>query len=233
VPELAEMARRHGIPFITIADLIEYRLAQDTLVREVESAVLPTAYGTFALHLFEDVIHFHDHPALTMGEIDDGEPVLVRVHSECMTGDVFGSLRCDCGEQVRGALARIGREGRGVFLYMRQEGRGIGLRNKVRAYHLQDGGLDTVEANARLGFEPDLRNYGLGAQILRGLGVRKIRLLTNNPRKIVGLQAYGLEVVERMPIEVEPNETNRRYLRTKRDKLGHLLSAGDADAERP
>jgi 3,4-dihydroxy 2-butanone 4-phosphate synthase/GTP cyclohydrolase II len=233
VPELAVMARRHRIPFVTIADLIEYRLAEDTLVREVESAVLPTEYGTFGLHLFEDMIHFHDHPALTMGNVDDGEPVLVRVHSECMTGDVFGSLRCDCGEQMRGALARIGREGRGVFLYMRQEGRGIGLRNKVRAYHLQDDGLDTVEANARLGFPPDLRNYGLGAQILRGLGVKKIRLLTNNPRKIVGLQAYGLEVVERLPIEVEPTDANRGYLRTKRDKLGHLLSAGDAEGERP
>jgi 3,4-dihydroxy 2-butanone 4-phosphate synthase/GTP cyclohydrolase II len=230
VPELTEIAARHGIPLITIADLIEYRLGQDTLVREIESTVLPTGLGSFSLHLFEDLVYGHAHPALTLGCVDDGDPVLVRVHSECLTGDVFGSLRCDCGEQLRGALARIGREGRGVFLYMRQEGRGIGLKNKVRAYHLQDEGLDTVEANERLGFPPDLRNYGLGAQILRQLGVRKIRLLTNNPKKIVGLQAYGLEVVERLPIEVEPNEANRRYLQTKREKLGHLL-ASDGEAE--
>jgi 3,4-dihydroxy 2-butanone 4-phosphate synthase/GTP cyclohydrolase II len=234
VPELAAMAARHGIPLVTIADLIEYSLGRDTLVREIGTAVLPTVRGVFDLHLFEDLVHGQAHPALTLGEVAGGEPVLVRVHSECLTGDVFQSLRCDCGEQLRGALARIEKEGRGVFLYMRQEGRGIGLPNKVRAYHLQDEGLDTVEANARLGFPPDLRNYGLGAQILRRLGLKKIRLLTNNPRKIVGLEAYGLEVVERLPIEVEPNDANRRYLRTKRDKLGHLLGSVDGpETKRP
>jgi 3,4-dihydroxy 2-butanone 4-phosphate synthase/GTP cyclohydrolase II len=232
VPELAEMARRHRLPLITIANLIQYRLGRDSLVEEVESTVLPTDDGTFQLHLFEDQVNFQTHPALVLGNVDGDEPVLVRVHSECLTGDVFGSLRCDCGEQLRAARARIGREGRGILLYMRQEGRGIGLKEKVRAYHLQDKGLDTVEANEELGFPPDLRNYGFGAQILRRLGVRKIRLLTNNPRKIVGLQAYGLEVVERLPIEVVPNDLNRRYLETKKSKLGHLLdSAGEAGAK--
>jgi len=232
VPDLAEMARRHRLPLVTIADLIEYRLGLDSLVEEVESTILPTANGSFQLHLFEDQVNFQTHPALVLGDVDGDEPVLVRVHSECLTGDVFGSLRCDCGEQMRAALARIGREGRGVFLYMRQEGRGIGLKEKVRAYHLQDKGFDTVEANEKLGFPPDLRNYGFGAQILRRLGVRKIRLLTNNPRKIVGLQAYGLEVVERLPIEIEPNDLNRRYLQAKKTKLGHLLdSAGEAGAK--
>ena len=223
VPELFEMAERFELPFITIADLIEHRLRSDTLVEEVGNAILPTQSGTFDMRLFEDQVDFREHIALTLGDVSGPEPVLVRVHSECLTGDVFGSLRCDCGDQMRGAIARIGEEGRGIFVYMRQEGRGIGLKNKVKAYHLQDKGLDTVEANVKLGFPPDLRNYGFGAQILRRLGVRKIRLLTNNPRKIVGLQAYGLEVVERLPIEVEPNEKNRRYLRTKKEKLGHLL----------
>ncbi len=231
VPELFEMADRFDLPFITIADLIEHRLRSDTLVEEVGQATLPTPSGTFDMRLFEDQVDFRDHIALTIGDVSGPEPVLVRVHSECLTGDVFGSLRCDCGDQMRGALERIGKEGRGIFVYMRQEGRGIGLKNKVKAYHLQDEGLDTVEANMRLGFPPDLRNYGFGAQILRRLGVRKIRLLTNNPRKIVGLQAYGLEVVERLPIEVEPNEKNRRYLRTKKEKLGHLLGRCGEETE--
>jgi 3,4-dihydroxy 2-butanone 4-phosphate synthase/GTP cyclohydrolase II len=232
VPELIRMAGEHDLPITTIADLIEYRLRTDTLVEEVVSTALPTTHGVFRLRLFDDRVQFHSHLALTLGEVDDGEPVLVRVHSECLTGDVFGSLRCDCGSQLQGALAAIGREGRGVFVYMRQEGRGIGLKNKMKAYHLQDGGLDTVEANLRLGFPPDLRNYGIGAQILRQLGVKKIRLLTNNPKKIVGLEAYGMEVVDRLPIEIEPNENNRDYLFAKKTKMGHILRWAGEEGER-
>ncbi|MBN1826779.1 MAG: bifunctional 3,4-dihydroxy-2-butanone-4-phosphate synthase/GTP cyclohydrolase II [Candidatus Eisenbacteria bacterium] len=227
LPELRVFAARHGFPLVSIADLIQYRLNRDTLVERVATATLPTEHGSFRLHMFEDQLQRSPHLALTLGDVGGGGPALVRVHSECLTGDVFGSLRCDCGDQLRGALARIGAEGRGVLLYMRQEGRGIGLKNKLRAYHLQDCGLDTVEANLRLGFEADLRDYGIGAQILRALGVHEIRLLTNNPKKIVGLEAYGLRVVERLPIEVEANDMNRRYLLTKKNKLGHLLHTTD------
>lgn len=223
LPELIEMAANHKIPILTIADLIEFRRHRETLITEVAGATLPTRFGTFAIRLFEDRIEGAQHVALTMGDLETDEPALVRVHSQCLTGDVFGSLRCDCGTQTERALKKIGEEGRGVFLYMRQEGRGIGLANKLKAYHLQENGFDTVEANEKLGFQPDLRNYGIGAQILQTLGVRKIRLLTNNPRKIVGLQAFDLEVVERVPHEIEPNEINARYLKTKKQKLGHLL----------
>lgn len=223
VPELTEIAKKYKLPFITIGDLIEYRLRTDTLVEKTVSAMLPTEHGVFDLHIFEDQLQMLPHLALTIGDVADGSPVLVRVHSECLTGDVLGSLRCDCGDQLHGSIARIGEEGRGVVLYMRQEGRGIGLKNKILAYNLQDQGMDTVEANLRLGFKPDLRNYGIGAQILKAIGVQKIRLLTNNPKKIVGLEAYGMEVVERLPIEIEVNELNRKYLETKREKMGHLL----------
>jgi|YelNatPaOPRAMG01_1025707.scaffolds.fasta_scaffold00008_113 3,4-dihydroxy 2-butanone 4-phosphate synthase/GTP cyclohydrolase II len=223
VPKLMELARQFGMKIITVRDLIEYRRRTEKLVRRVVTTNLPTAYGHFVLHLYESAVDEHHHIALVKGDVTTPEPVLTRVHSQCLTGDVFGSLRCDCGEQLHKAMRMIEKEGRGVLLYMRQEGRGIGLVNKLLAYRLQDKGKDTVEANEELGFAADLRDYGIGAQILYDLGVRKIRLMTNNPRKIVGLQGYGLEVVERVPIEVPPNEINLRYLETKRDKLGHLI----------
>jgi 3,4-dihydroxy 2-butanone 4-phosphate synthase/GTP cyclohydrolase II len=223
VPELAQLARDFGIVMITIKDLIEYRRAHERLVERLVETRLPTRYGEFSLILYEEAIeHFH-HVALVKGDVKVDAPVLVRVHSQCLTGDVFGSLRCDCGDQMERALAVIEREGRGVFLYMRQEGRGIGLANKLRAYKLQDQGLDTVEANHKLGFESDLRDYGIGAQILADLGLRSIRLLTNNPKKVVGLEAHGLRIVERVPLVVSANPRNRSYLATKKKKLGHLL----------
>lgn len=223
LPELERFAAAHGIGIVTVADLIAYRHRHEALIRRGVTTRLPTPYGEFAVTAYENPLSSLPDLALTVGAVADGAPVLVRVHSECLTGDVFGSARCDCGEQLHLALARIAAEGRGVLLYVRQEGRGIGLHNKLRAYQLQDQGLDTVEANERLGFPADLRTYGVGAQILADLGVRRVRLLTNNPRKVVGLAGHGLEIVERVPLIVPPGPDNRRYLATKRAKLGHLL----------
>lgn len=224
MPELKVFAREHGIKICTIADLVAYRLKNERLVRVVADAHLPSRYGgDWRAIAFENDVDKQDHLALVKGDISTGEPLLVRVHSECLTGDVLGSQRCDCGEQLHRAMAMIEREGRGVVLYMRQEGRGIGLVNKLKAYELQDKGRDTVEANLELGFKADLRDYGIGAQILISLGIRKLRLLTNNPKKLIGLQGYGIDVVERVAIEAVATQTNKRYLKTKRDKLGHLL----------
>jgi 3,4-dihydroxy 2-butanone 4-phosphate synthase/GTP cyclohydrolase II len=224
VPDLVKFARRHKLPIITIKDLISYRMRTEGLVRRVARASLPMQHGTFTVAAYESVIDGETHIALVCGEIGDGERVMVRVHSKCLTGDVFHSLRCDCGPQLDGALEQIAREGRGVLLYLNQEGRGIGLANKIRAYELQDQGYDTVEANERLGFKADQRDYGIGAQILRDLGVRTMRLLTNNPRKFVGLEGYGLAVAETLPLEIAAQEHTQRYLKTKKDKLGHTLS---------
>lgn len=223
LPHLGRVAKDHHLSVVTIQDLIEYRRRTEKLITHVAKASLPTQYGMFDLHLFKNDIDGQMHVALVKGNVKGDDPVLVRVHSECLTGDVFGSLRCDCGPQLEKAMILIERTGKGVLLYMKQEGRGIGLEAKIKAYALQELGRDTVEANAELGFPADLRDYGIGAQILVTLGVRKMRLLTNNPRKIVGLGAYGLQVVERVPIEVPPNASNVRYLSTKRDKLGHML----------
>jgi 3,4-dihydroxy 2-butanone 4-phosphate synthase/GTP cyclohydrolase II len=223
MPELKRFAQRHRLKMITIAGLIEYRRKTERLVNRVVSAKLPTDYGTFALHLYEDVLNKEHHLAIVRGDVAGKKDVLVRVHSSCFTGDTLGSLRCDCGPQLHRALERISQEGRGVLLYMHQEGRGIGLENKLKAYALQERGMDTVEANEALGFKPDLRHYGIGAQILVDLGLSSIRLMTNNPRKIVGIEGYGLKVARRVPLEIPANKTNRNYLRTKKDKLGHLL----------
>ncbi len=225
VPALAKVARRHKLLMITIADLISYRMQTEGLVEKVAEADLPTAVGRFRIHAYQGLIDQETHVALVCGKMGDGKDVLVRVHSKCLTGDVFHSARCDCGDQLDTALQRIAAAGRGVLLYLNQEGRGIGLANKLRAYELQDQGLDTVEANERLGFKPDQRDYGIGAQILRHLGVRTMRLLTNNPRKFVGLQGYGLAVVETVPLEIPPSATTRKYLRVKKEKLGHHLKS--------
>ncbi len=228
LPALIEMASEHGLPIVSIRDLIAYRRAREVLVKEAAAAQLPSQHGTFSIKLYEDLVDGGHHVALTLGDFSkqqggDSAPVLVRVHSQCLTGDVFGSLRCDCGDQKEEALRMIGEEGRGVFLYMRQEGRGIGLENKLRAYHLQESGLDTVEANVQLGFDPDMRDYSAGAHILRHLGLDRVRLLTNNPEKVKGLEEYGITVAERVPLVIRPNKENEHYLRTKQSKLGHLL----------
>jgi 3,4-dihydroxy 2-butanone 4-phosphate synthase / GTP cyclohydrolase II len=224
MPQLQEVSRRFEILILTIAALIRYRMNHETLVRKLEETDLPTSRGHFRLYVYEDVIRGEHHVALVKGDVAGGEPTLVRAHSQCLTGDTFGSARCDCGEQLRLSMEMIEKEGRGVVLYiMNHEGRGIGLANKIRAYAMQDKGVDTVEANRRLGFKPDQRDYGIGAQILVALGVRRLRLLTNNPRKFVGLAGYGLEIVERVPIEVPPNACNLRYLKTKKEKMGHIL----------
>src|SRR5438552_2679512 len=225
VPQLTKFARKHGLLMITIADLIQYRMRTERLVKRVAHAQLPTEHGDFEIFAYDNMVDSMTHVALVRGDIADGKDVLVRVHSKCLTGDVFNSARCDCGAQLENAMARIAEEGRGVLLYLNQEGRGIGLSNKIRAYELQDQGFDTVEANERLGFKPDQRDYGIGAQILTDLGVKTMRLLTNNPRKFVGLQGYGLSISEAVPLEIPASDSTRKYLKTKKDKLGHKLSS--------
>jgi len=223
-PELEEISRRFDIPILTIAELIRYRMHHETLVRKLEETDLPTSRGHFRIHVYEDTIRGDHHVALVKGDVGGSEPVLVRAHSQCLTGDTFGSARCDCGEQLRLSMEMIEKAGRGVVLYiLNHEGRGIGLANKIRAYAMQDKGADTVEANRQLGFKPDQRDYGIGAQILVALGVRRLHLITNNPRKFVGLAGYGLEIVDRVPLEVAPNACNLRYLKTKKEKMGHIL----------
>lgn len=223
VPELVELAKQHNMKLITIKDLITYRNKNEQMVKREVEINLPTEYGDFKAVGFSNVLDQKEHVALVKGDIANGEPVLVRVHSECLTGDVFGSARCDCGPQLHSALSQIEKEGRGVLLYMRQEGRGIGLINKMKAYKLQEEGLDTVEANEQLGFAPDLRDYGIGAQILKELGISKMKLLTNNPRKIAGLKGYDLEVTDRVALQMPHNKNNEEYLKTKKSKLGHML----------
>jgi 3,4-dihydroxy 2-butanone 4-phosphate synthase / GTP cyclohydrolase II len=233
VPDLVEYCARHDLKMITVEDLIEYRRRTEKLVERMTSVRLPTAYGDFTAIAFREKLTGKHHVALVKGHVEGEEDVLVRVHSECLTGDVFHSLRCDCGEQLEQALARIGSEDRGVLLYMAQEGRGIGLLNKLKAYELQENGMDTVEANLELGFPPDMREYGIGNQILADLGLSTIRILTNNPKKITGIEGFGLTVVEQVPIEISPNDENRHYLETKRTKLGHRLHHQDIRFEEP
>lgn len=231
VPRLFELSEKFDIPVITIKDLIDYRHRREVLVRKVTSARLPTKFGEFEINLYESLMDGKQHLAIVKGEVDGRENVLVRVHDECLTGDVFGSMRCDCGGQLTDALMMIEEAGEGVLLYMRQEGRGIGIGKKLQAYHLQDLGFDTVDANCRLGLAPDLRDYGIGAQILTDLGLSTIRLMTNNPRKIVGLEGYGLSVVERVPITPQSNPENIDYLKTKKEKMGHLIDFEDKELE--
>jgi 3,4-dihydroxy 2-butanone 4-phosphate synthase/GTP cyclohydrolase II len=223
MPDLEKFSEKHDLKIATVADIIAYRMRNESFVHKAAETILPTPFGEFKAFAFANDIDDYEHMALVKGEVDPEKEVMVRVHSECLTGDVFGSYRCDCGEQLRKAMAMVQQEGLGVILYLQQEGRGIGLANKLKAYALQDNGLDTVEANEELGFEPDLRDYGVGAQILVSLGVRKMRLMTNNPKKIVGLEGYGLQVTGRVPIECEPRPENWKYLLTKCQKLGHQM----------
>jgi 3,4-dihydroxy 2-butanone 4-phosphate synthase/GTP cyclohydrolase II len=229
VPQLMEFVEEHNLTIITIADLIAYRRKNETYIERVTEAKMPTKYGDFKMVGYVNTLNGEHHVALVKGDVSDGEPVLIRVHSECLTGDAFGSLRCDCGEQFAAAMKKIEEEGRGILLYMRQEGRGIGLINKIKAYALQDQGMDTVEANLALGFPADLRDYGIGAQILSDLGVKKVKLMTNNPKKIAGLTGYGIEIVDREPIQMNHNERNEYYLKTKKQKLGHMLSFSESN----
>ncbi|MBN2135968.1 MAG: bifunctional 3,4-dihydroxy-2-butanone-4-phosphate synthase/GTP cyclohydrolase II [Acidobacteria bacterium] len=224
IPDLKEFKKEHGIKLITVAELVRYRMQKESLVEKVASPELPTKYGKFIAHTYTSTLDENTHMALVMGDIKPDDKVLVRVHSECLTGDVFGSQRCDCGEQLDRALKMIGEEGKGILVYLRQEGRGIGLHNKMKAYELQERGADTVEANEKLGFKADQRDFGIGAQILADLGIRDIRILSNNPRKFVALKGYGLNIVERIPLEIDPTDTTKRYLKTKKEKLGHLLT---------
>jgi 3,4-dihydroxy 2-butanone 4-phosphate synthase/GTP cyclohydrolase II len=224
MPQLEEFSRVHDVPILTIAELIKYRMRHERLVKKIEEADLPTKFGHFKVMIFEDSIHKEHHIALVKGEIKKDEPILVRAHSQCLTGDTFGSIRCDCGDQLHRSMEMINEEGKGVILYiLNHEGRGIGFANKIKAYAIQDQGADTVEANRKLGFKADQRDYGIGAQVLVSLGVNKLRLMTNNPRKFVGLAGYGLEIVERVPIEIPPNKVNFKYLKTKKEKMGHIL----------
>ncbi len=229
--ELDEFSLKHKIGIVTVADIISYRRTHEMLIERVAEARLPTGYGEFTAVSYRSIVDKDEHVALVMGKMNPDEPTLVRVHSECLTGDVFGSLRCDCGEQAQLALKAIADEGRGIFLYMRQEGRGIGIHNKLKAYYLQDGGLDTVDANIHLGFAPDVRHYGVGAQILADLGVTKIKVLTNNPKKVVGLDSFGLKLVDQVPIIARPNKENSKYLQTKRTRMGHILKESDTVPE--